>query len=216
VTAEFHRTDNVLARVNTLLRSGREIWRNLFEQVPENYLTWLDQFLNSLEFGVNALAGLIGPPLTTRRFMLTLEQRMEELGTPDVYTFLCGVLGCSEEIKIKYQTWVNAFEEDLAHLANTAVTPPHLATCRHSYYIRAIQALGSTENPNLFVWPLLRTWLDIHLALAQPAPKFEIWHDFIKTLGFSEAVSEGKIKALDALLDRIEVLIETWSDTYGT
>jgi hypothetical protein len=39
VSAEFHRADHVLARVNPLLHSAREIWRTLNEQPPEN--TWI-------------------------------------------------------------------------------------------------------------------------------------------------------------------------------
>lgn len=215
VTAEFHRADNVLARVNTLMSSGRTIWRALNEQPPDAELLWLDQFLEALSLGTNALAGLIGPPLTTRRFMLTLDQRLEELGTPDVFLVFCGLLGCSEEIEIKSKPWLAAFEGDLAHLAETASPPPHLAACRQAYYVQGIKHLSQGKNPLYLLWPLLRTWLDVQLALPQPSPGFEAWQDLLNTLNFTASVLEGKTRALDAYLDRVEVLIETWSDTYG-
>ncbi len=215
VSAEFHRADNVLARVNTFSSSGRKLWQGLTEQDPDNYLEWLDLFLQALWFGANALAGLIGPPLTRRRFLLTLNQRLEDLGTPDMYHSLCGLLGCSEEIDIKYKGWIDAFENDLLYLTHSATAPPHLAACRQLYYVQGLNALARGDHPAYLVWPLLRTWLDIHLVLPKPSPGFDVWQDFIKTLNFTASVSSGKLKALDVALDRIEILIEAWANTYG-
>lgn len=215
VTAGFHRADNVLVRVNDLLSNAREGWRKLNTLPTQNHLNWLDQFLNALALGTNAIAGLIGPPLTTRRFMTTLNQRLEELGTPEVWMSFCGLLGCPEDLDIKYNMWIDAFEGDLVHLADTVNPPPHLDPCRHAYYVRGIKALAQNTNPVYPVWPLLRTWLDIHLSLPKASPGFETWQDLLGTLNITEKVMEGKSRALDAYLDRIEVLIETWSDTYG-
>ena len=215
VSAEFHRADHVLARVNPLLHSAREIWRTLNEQPPEKYLDWLDLYLDALSLSTNALAGLIGPPLTTRRFMITLDQRLQDLGTPDIYAALFGLLGCSEEIEIKHKAWIDAFEGDLAYLSNTTDAPPHLGACRQAYYVSSIKSLAHGKTPAYMVWPLLRTWLDIHLSLSQTSPGFDVWHDFLKTLNFSESVCQAKNRALDSFLDRIEILIESWTNTYG-
>ena len=215
VTAEFHRADNVLARVNKLQASARDGWRNLYEEPPQKHLNWLDQFLDALALGADAIAGLIGPPLATRRFMMSLDQRLEELGTPDVWSSFCGLLGCSEDIMIKNKAWIDAFEQDLSHLVEGDAIPAHLSPHRHAYYVSGIRALVHSEDPTYAVWPLLRTWLDIHLALDQESPGFEHWQSFLETLNITEAVRDGKTRALDAFLDQIEVLIETWADAYG-
>jgi hypothetical protein len=215
VTAEFQRADNVLGRVNNLLESAREGWRSLNDLPAPSQLDWLDQFLVTLEMGANAIAGLIGPPLTTRRFMMTFSQRLEELGTPEVWSVFCGLLGCSEDMDIKSKPWSAAFEEDLVRLATTDSPPPHLAPCRHAYYFQGIKALTHHDEPLFALWPLLRTWLDVQLALPQPSPGADTWQDLLTTLNFTESVRDGKSRALDAFLDRIEVLIETWADTYG-
>lgn len=215
VAADFHRADNVLARVNSLLTSARDHWHSLNEQPPLTYLDWLDHFLVALDRGTNAIAGLIGPPLTTRRFMMMFNQRLEELGTPEVWPVFCGLLGCSEDMDSKYKQWSDALEGDLIHLASTLTPPPHLAPCRHIYHAQGIRSLVQNEDPLFAIWPLLRTWLDVQLALPQASPGADTWQDLLTTLNFTETVREGKTRALDAFLDRIEVLIETWADTYG-
>jgi hypothetical protein len=215
VTSGFHQADNVLARVYALLASAREGWQSLNTDAPQNHLDWMDQFLQSLALGTNAIAGLIGPPLTTRRFMLTLNQRLEELGTPEIWPGFCGLLGCMEEFDIKSKPWIDAFEGDLVHLENEVTPPPHLALCRQVYYVRGIKALAQEANPFYLIWPLLRTWLDVLLALPGNSPGFDVWQDLLATLNLTEAVRDGKNRALDAFLDQIEILIETWADTYG-
>lgn len=215
VAADFHRPDNVLGRVHNMLSSARACWRSLHEMSSQSHLDWLDQFLKSLEFGANALTGLIGPPLTTRRFMLMLNQRLEELGTQDVWTSFCGLLGCLEDLDYKYKAWIDAFEQDLLFLSKIDTTPTHLAPCRHAYYSRGIRALIQSDDPCRLIWPLLRTWLDVQIFLPQPSPGLDGWQDLLRLLNLTEEVLDGKNRALDVFLDRVEALIEVWSDAYG-
>jgi hypothetical protein len=215
VTADFHRADYVLARVNPLLSSARVGWRSLVDEQPHTHLAWLDQFLKTLGLSANALAGLIGPPLSTRRFMTSFHQRLEQLGTPDVWASFTGLLGCSEGIDFEFQPLITAFEQDLQYLAEVTVPPPHLAPYRKDYYVQGLQALTHSEDPVSMVWPLLRTWLDVHLAHPQPSPGFEVWQDFLRKLNLVEDVSEGKTRALDVFIDQVEILIETWANVYG-
>ena len=215
VTAEFHRADNVLARVNAMQSAARERWRTLFTMPPESYLNWLDQFMETLSLGANALAGLIGSPLTTRRFMRTFHERIESLGTPEVWSSFTGLLGCSEGFQVDHKVLIEAFGQDLHHVAETVTPPPRLAPCRHPYYVQGIWALARSEDPTNMLWPLLSVWLDIHLSLPEPSPGYSTWQAFLGDLNLVEEVSEGKTRALDVFLDQVEVLIEAWADTYG-
>lgn len=215
VTAEFHRSDNVLARVNALLSSARDRWRTMVFTPPPTHLEWLDQFFDALRLGANAISGLIGPPLTTRRFMLTYNQRLETLGIPEVWAGFCGLLGCSGVEDGSNKDWLEAFEQDLIHVSESTTPPIHLSSCRQAYYVQGIRALAHNENPAFLIWPLLRIWLDIHLALPQSSPGSEAWQGLLETLKLTDEVSEEKTEALDAYLDNLEVLIEAWSNTYG-
>jgi len=214
VTAEFHRSDNVLARVNTFLASARNRWRALINP-PQTHIAWLDQYLEVLSLAANAISGLNGPPLATRRFMISLTRRLEALGIPEVGLGFRGLLGCSAILELPYTRWIDAFEQDLIHLTETASPPPDLSPCRHVYYTDSFRALALGEDPTYVVWPLLRTWIDVQLALPKTSPGYEIWQNAIEMLSLTEDVTQEKIDALDAYLDNIEVLIESWSSSYG-
>jgi hypothetical protein len=215
VTADFHRTDNVLARVTSFLTGARDSWWDLNEIARNNHLAWLNQYLDTLAMGANAIAGLIGPPLTTRRFMLTLKQRLATLGAPEVWAGFFGLLGCTNIQDESFEEWIAAFEVDLTDLAETSTPPVHLSASRQAYYLQGIRALANSNDPTFMVWPLLRTWLDIHLALPEPSSRIETWDSFLAALGLSDTVRDQKTEALDAYLDNLEVLIESWAHTYG-
>jgi len=195
--------------------AARERWRTLFTMPPESYLNWLDQFMETLSLGANALAGLIGSPLTTRRFMRTFHERIESLGTPEVWSSFTGLLGCSEGFQVDHKVLIEAFGQDLHHVAETVTPPPRLAPCRHPYYVQGIRALARSEDPTNMLWPLLSVWLDIHLSLPEPSPGYSTWQAFLGDLNLVEEVSEGKTRALDVFLDQVEVLIEAWAEAYG-
>lgn len=215
VTADFHRTDNVLSRVTAFLNTARTGWRRLYEITPHNHLAWLDQYLDSLAMGANAIAGLIGPPLTNRRFMLTFKQRLETLGVPEVWAGFCGLLGSANIQTASFDEWIDAFEGDLIELAETSTPPVHLSAPRQAYYIQGVRALANSDDPSSMIWPLLRTWLDIHLSLPEPSSRIETWDTFLAALDLSDTFSDIKTEALDAYLDTLEVLIESWAQTYG-
>lgn len=215
ITAEFHREDNVVARVNVFLSAARDHWRTMMTAPPQEHLDWLDQFLHALEMGANAISGLIGPPLTERRFMMTFTQRLDNLGIPDVRTGFCGLLGCKNLSNEHYAPWINSFEQDLIHLAEKPNHPPHLSIPRLGYYVQAFRALADSDDPALLSWPLLRTWLDIQLAEDGKSPGNEAWQAFLETLQLTEDTSEEKTEALDSYLDHLDVLIESWADRYA-
>ncbi len=215
VGAEFHRSDNVQARVHTLLSAARNGWLKLIQDEANNPLQWLDTFLNALALGAHAISGLIGPPLPTRRFSVKLKEQTENLGVPAVWTGFCGLLGCLAMGEFDEEPWLSAFEEDFNHITETTSPPVHLSACRQAYYFRGLRALSNSDDSITTVWPLLRTWLDIQLALPAPSPRFEDWSHFIESLNLTEAFHDNKVEALDSYLDSLEILIESWAETYG-
>ena len=215
VNAEFHRPDNVLARVRKFSSKARNQWFSLFQQPSNTHNAWLDRYLITLSLAANSVSGLIGPPLTRRRFLQTFEERVEDLGVPKILAGLNGLLGFSDDHDEELLTWIDAFKEDLVYLSEKSVPPAHLVPCRHSYYTGAIEALAKSDSPAQAVWPLLRTWLDIHIALNKPAPGADTWRNMLSSLDLSEEQADQKSEALDAYLDSVEIVIETWENAYG-
>jgi hypothetical protein len=215
VSANFHRPDNVLARVNALMASARDDWFSLMQNDIGTLQNWLDRYLKILSLSANAVVGLIGPPLTRRRFLLDFRTRVKDLGTPKALIGLYSLLGFNEEKTAHLSVWINAFREDFQALGATRESSVHLSPCRQRYYSDAMQALADSDDPQQAAWPLLRTWLDVYLASNMTPPNSEIWKSCLETLGFSQESAEQKIEALDAYLDSLEIIIETWTDEYG-
>lgn len=215
VNAEFHRPDNVLIRVKKFSSEARDRWFSLFQQPFNSQEAWLDRYLITLSLAANSVSGLIGPPLTQRRFLRTFEERVKDLGVPKIMAGFYGLLGYSDDQQEHLSTWIDAFKDDLVYLSEKSVPPAHLVPCRHSYYTGAIEALAKGNSSGQAVWPLMRTWLDVHLALNKPSPNAETWKDFLSSLKLSEEQVEEKSEALDAYLDSVEIVIETWENTYG-
>ncbi len=215
VSSDFHRPDNVLARVNLFLSEAREQWFSLIQTPSETHTAWLHRYLEILALAANAIAGLIGPPLTTRRFLTSFNQRTHTLGVPNLIAGFFGLLGFSDQERGSLARWVEGLDADFDHLLETSVPPAHLTACRQPYYLEGIKALMEYETPDQALWPLLRIWTDIHLSMTKPSPSLEVWQGCLKSLNLTEEQSSQKATALDAYLDTLEVNIESWAEAYG-
>ncbi len=215
VSADFQKSENVLARVNALSNTARENWFKLIQAAPDSHLSWLKLYLQSLSQAANAVSGLIGPPLTTRRFMMTFREQVESLGVPDLYSDLAGLLGYSEENEDNMISWVDRFSHDFESLKDLPSLPAHLSSCRQAYYIDALHAFVQSGDLKIALWPLLRVWLDIQLLTEKTSPDTQDWEACLSELGLSETNVSQNADALDAFLDTVEVVIEKWSNKYG-
>lgn len=216
INAEFHRPDNVLARVNGLLNSARDNWFSLIQSPTLSHLQWVHQFLSIMSLAADAAIGLIAPPLTTRRFLKDFEEQTSTLGAPNLYLGVKHLLGLSEDLSYQFDDWLPALEKDFDHLISTPDSLVHLAPCRKDYYLKAIQSLAESGQPEHAMWPLLQTWLDIQLASPKSHPSGPTYEGLLSALHLSEQDASQKTEALDAYLDNIEILIEDWAGNYGS
>jgi hypothetical protein len=146
---------------------------------------------------------------------MTLKDRVERLGVPKVLAGFYGLLGYNENQNENLKDWAKAFEEDLSDISKNEDAPVHLKPSRHSYYVSGIQALLNSDSPGQAIWPLLRTWLDIQLALGGDTPNKEIWENCLESLELTQDRAAEKCAALDAYLDSLEIVIESWENAYG-
>ena len=146
---------------------------------------------------------------------MTFREQVESLGVPDLYSDLTGLLGCSEENTGNLSSWVDQFSHDFESLQDLSDLPVHLSSCRFAYYIDALQAFVQSGDEKIALWPLLQVWLDIQLLAERPSPDPQSWETCLSELHLTAADSSQKADALDAFLDTVEVVIETWSNKYG-
>lgn len=215
VTAEFHRSDNVLVRVRGMLNEAREGWLALNQNVFSDHEAWLQQYLSILASAANAVTGLIGPPLTTRRFLLSFTEQIETLGVPKLQAGLYGLLGISKAIEKKLPKWTDALQADLSQLPESSSIPVQFAPCRHAYYLNAIRAMVDSGETEAALWPLLEVWLAARQAIPNPDENQKTWTDCLQTLHLVEEHQSQKTTAMDSYLDTIDQVMEDWNNLYG-
>ena len=212
VGAEYHSPENVYARSNAMLEAAREAWFTLLQSPPQGYPEWIRDYLQILTLAANALTGLIAPPLTTRRFLGDFNDRVMTLGVPKSLIGFYGLLGGLEFEPEQITDWINAYEEDLSHSVEEDL-PIELKPCRHAYYLNAIRSLAVDEELQLeAIWPLIITWTKLVNASRQEEPP--AWRSCLETLELDKDHLEQKVEALDAYLDSLEVILESWAEEY--
>lgn len=215
VRADFLKPENILVRVNYFFNAARDNWLHLAQKSTQNHLEWLDQYLLTLSMAANALSGLEGPPLSTRRFLMDLRYTCELIREPKFFAGFMGLLGATSSNIDRLPAWIDAFEKDYVTLDPSNNPPPHVAACRQAYYVDALRDFASGDVPSDAAWPLLRTWLDVRLASSTPPPSQKSWESLLETLELTAEAAGQKVDALDAFLDTLEIEIEDWAESNG-
>jgi len=214
VRGQFYNVGNVLSRVRRQAGHARQMWESFYDHphLPEPQDASL--YLHALEHAANAVAGLNGQILTERRFLLDLPARVEAVGKPGLYAGFLGLLGASmvdaSTIREWLPEWQNAF-----HALPASTAPIRLHPHRWYYYVRAVEAILSSSTPQDALWPFWRTWTHIVCALPADTPHRSAWQKAGEQLGLLGVVFTEKIGGLDAYLDMVEELIDTWARENG-
>lgn len=211
VSADFQSPENVLARSNALLETARQKWLKLLKSTPASHAVWLRRYLDTLALAANAVVGLIGPPLATRRFLVGFREQTLALGAPGILANFIGLLGNLDATPEQLTAWIDAFASELTQSADLPL-PVILAPCRHTYYLNGIRALAESDSPESALWPLLKTWTDLNCA--RDSQSSSAWNDCLDVLQLNKEHLDQKAEGLDAFLDNVEMTLETWANTY--
>lgn len=209
VRGQFNRADTVLARSHARLAHARQIWLQLQEAAPAAY-----DFLRAVEHAANAVAGLVGPPLTERRLLRQFQTRADTLQRPGLAAGLLGLLGASQVDVEQIRGWLPAWQTDYQSLP-TENAPVRLHAYRFLYYQRGVEALLDSQRPKDALWPLLRTWsalASLHPADRQGGVE---WEQAARQLGLAGEGWSERLQAMDAYLDTIDEFLETWGQEHG-
>jgi hypothetical protein len=93
--------------------------------------------------------------------------------------------------------------------------PIHLHPARQNYYLGAFKQALQDEQPQLALWPLLRTWTVLAALLPGSSPSCQVWQSAVEFLGVYGADFSQRLAALDAYLDLVEETLETWARQNG-
>jgi hypothetical protein len=169
-------------------------------------------YLGILSLAANAANGLIAPPLTTRRFLIDFELGVTTLGVPKILAGFQGLLGSLDIGAEDLLAWSDALEAELRQL-DPEHAPTNLSPCRHAYYLNAIRWLATSEFTSATAWPLLKVWTELRCLAGKGTS--EAWESYLEQLQLAPDQLETKTEALDAYLDNVEVVLESWANVYA-
>ncbi len=204
---EFEGPVFMLARCRTLLDHGRQIWMDLGDIGANAGPKHISKYLKSLFHAGNAVAGLSGPPIYERRFLLDFSARAEAAERPGMAAGMLGLLGALSGLKAKVMSdWLEGWREAFTAATGTGGAQARLHPARLNYYEKAIRALLESETPGAALWPMLHTWT--LAAAALPEEKIAPWRDACETLGLLGTRFAERVEGLDQYLDGVEILLD--------
>lgn len=215
VRGQFDRSDNVLGRVRPQVEHARQMWLGFSNHLPSGAdPEEVARFLRAVDHAANGLAGLSGPPLTERRFLLDFPARAEAIGHPNLQAALLGMVGAPYVEAARLRDWLADWQAAYDALPSMD-TPPRLHPHRRAYYLLAIQSMLQGGQSHAALWPMLRTWTLAASRLPQDAPSRLAWQSACEQLGLLGDRLPERIQALDAFLDMAEEAIEGWEQAAG-
>jgi predicted nucleotidyltransferase len=205
VRAGFDDPANILTRVRQHSIPARELWMELTlsgSARPADVL----KYLKAVYHAANTVAGLSGPPLTERRFLLEFADRARVTGQPELNDALLNLLGASSvtatDLLAMLPAWTTAYHA-AGNDADFLIHPDRL-----TYHRNALEALLQGNNPNSALWLLVHTWAAAAMSLVEFGPEYVAWKAVFERLGLLGAGFEEKLQALDRFLDATEELLD--------
>jgi hypothetical protein len=214
VRGQFDHPDQVLGRVSLLAEHARQIWLGFHLEPKEPGPADILKYLRAIDHASNAIAGLSGPPLTERRFLLDLPARADAAQRHGLYAAVLGLLGAPMVDAETLLSWLPAWKE--AYTAFPAAQAPvRLHPYRLPYYQRSLEAVLSSEHYSAGLWPLWHTWTSAVSALPEDSAQRAAWETAGTRLGQVGAGFAERIHALDAVLDMVEDTLDDWAKKSG-
>lgn len=213
VRGMFYRSDHILMRARPLLDAARQRWIEM-QGTSETLEFPISSYLYCIESTANALALLVGEPLTERRMLSEFAQRVEKLDRIGMYAGILGLLGAPKVGVETLKDWVSIWETTFDAIS-TQDRPAHIHSYRKLYYLHAFKAHLYGEQPKNVLWPLICSWTAIAKLSQNEAPLFTRWVDVLQQLGLCSEDFQERLAGLDAYMDQAEEVIEIWAMENG-
>jgi hypothetical protein len=214
VRAQFNLAEIKLQRVQGQAEHARQIWLTLHDSRTEAGLAQVEEYLSAVGQAANAVACLNGSPLSERRFLLDFPGRAAAVGREGLYPGLVGLLGGAQLEAEALGSLLAAWEEAYRAVPE-GEAPPRLHPVRFEYYQRAFKSMLGREQPQVILWPLLRTWTSVVQCLPEDDDQSQDWRQVTQELGLLGDGFAEKVAALDAYLDSVEELLDEWAIARG-
>ncbi len=212
VRDRYYDPANIQERSHRLAEGARLTWSKLQPGQPHGPEHVLD-YLKSISLAANAVALLVGDPLSERRFLLQFPVRTMAAGHPDLSARLFGMLGGNLIDGTVLAGLLPDWEKTFLEAACIPAVERRIAAARLGYYKQAFESMLASETPQAILWPLLLTWT---LSLSVLPKTWEVrWRSVCGTLGLDEASFGKRLEELDHFLDEIDAMQEGLAVSQG-
>ncbi len=214
VRGQYDRPDYVMERSRKQVESARQIWLALHESSADPTANDVIKYLRALENAANSVAGMFGAPLTERRFLMRLPQRLEQAGRPGLYPGLLGLLGAPSVQLEHLRSWIPLWQSAYRALPPD-LAPARVNIMRQEYYHKAFETLLESSQPLAVLWPLLRSWTMAIASMPDAGDHQVAWRASLESLHLTGAGFAERVAGLDAYLDMVEETLEQWAIANG-
>jgi predicted nucleotidyltransferase len=214
VTGAFWKPNFLFDRVNSFAIRARQTWQQISDETIPQGLKRTESYLEALSDTVNAIACFSGPPLTTRRLVLELPSRAEEMNLPELTSSFISLYTNDAFTEENWALWIPQWLNSFDALKTIKEAPLDVVPTRRNYYEKAADVF-SEDHPAAALWVVLRTWTTMAAVLPKSEEPYKNWQAFIKTLGLDSRGLRDRIQPLDELLESVEGAIEAWRTENG-
>lgn len=210
VRDKFNDPESISTRARTIADHARQLWRSL-QPGQDTGPNLLLSYLKCIQLAANAVALLgNGKPLAERRFLLQFPQYATANDRADLVEDLLELLGLVNLSAESLEHCLTAWEKDFTLSAGRQNPDVRIASPRLGYYKLAWESMLTGESPQTIMWPLLLTWTLAASALSKS--QRGTWESTCLGLGLLGSGFEAKIGKLDIFLEKIEEMLENWSE----
>jgi hypothetical protein len=204
--AQYWQSEHRMARARGFAAASRRAWQTLVDENPQG-LKRTQLYLDALRDCADSLVVLDGLPLSPRRFMLDLPERMREQDLSDFTGLFVAQFANDSVSEEQLEKWHGQWLESYDALKGSKDAPVKYCSTRRNYYEKAIEVLA-TDHPAAALWLLLTTWTEIAAFLPKSAPEYKNWQSFLRALDLDSKNMPERIESLDSLLDRVETTLD--------
>lgn len=210
ITAQFNRAEYHAERIHKLASAARAEWWRLEGKLNASPKE-MSSFIKVIEQGTNAIACISGMPLTGRRFIFSLAERCQTVGSPHYALDIVSLLGFSNFDFSSLGEWINRWESILFTPDNPSKMPLEIHPYRKLYYLNAVRSYFSDGQLESCLWIMLYTWTTLANILSSHSAGVKEYNTFLSALGFKKGSFHEKVHSLDALLDTGDDIINRWA-----
>ena len=215
VSSQFDTPENIHARAQKFNEKARQQWFDLNDEQEIRFQEWMDLYFKATGTAANTIAALNGPALTIRRFMTAFPERAQALGQAHLSGELARLIGNDKISLDLYRDWRPAWEFALQSASARPTCPPNLSRHRKGYFLNACDALAEGDALHAVLWPMLETWRQADLVLADEPAQQESWLQFLSALDFTPERKEDLLQDLDHFIDAGDNILRDYRQNYG-